>query len=146
MSVSSIITGLKSVISTTLPTYKELNFGVEITDNVRSFSQKRYSVIAHGSSETASRTREVTVDQKFTITLTDNYTRNPVEDTSKQAVINSLHDIVLSLYASIVNQKAGAPANVMIVNNLALDDFEDVKDKELIIFKMNFNIRHRMPL
>jgi hypothetical protein len=146
MSVSAIVTGLKSVIETTLTSFEELNFAVETQDNPRRTSENRYAVLPLGINEVEGRNLEVTVDQTFKIKFTNNYNRNSTNDTSKQSVINSLLDNMLTVYAAIVKGKAGAPSSVMNVYNMSVENPIDMKENELIILEMSFLIRHRQSL
>lgn len=146
MSVSSIVAGIKTILATSLPTFSELNYAVEIEDNPRRTSENRWAVVSLGASETEGRIQEVTVDQTFKIKFTNNYNRNSTDDTSKQTVINSLQDGMLTVYAAIVKGKAGDASNVMNVYNMTIDDPIDIKDKELIVLEMSFTIRHRKSL
>lgn len=145
--VSNIISGLKTVISTTLgSTYAELPFGYNIDDNSKIVARKGYSCKPSGTSEVDGINKVYTVDQGFEIILNDVFLSSSTNDSAKRSAIISLYDKIFDIYVEIVKQKAGNPANVMIVNNMSIEEPEIFEEADFATIRMRLNIKHRFSI
>lgn len=144
--VNSLVSSLTSLCDSFLGTdYSELKQKHEVELNTFKGSNKKYGVISGDISGTSGATCFVTVDQEFTINITNSYVSVTTSDSSKDNAIIELQDISLELYNEIIKTKANNPSIVMIIDSLS-STIEELEEDKVIVNKLRFTIKYRKAL
>lgn len=141
MSVSSILTSLKTEVSTILGAdWSELKHVYNLEDNSFRVSDKNYGVGALSGSSVSGTTKAVTVDFDFFVVLVENFI-NRDGDANERAALSDIYDKLDDINDSIFQKKLNN-ANVLVVQDLSFDAPEKI-DRGTIAVRVNFTIKYR---
>ena len=105
MSVSSILTSLKTEVSTILgANWSELKHVYNLEDNSFRVSDKNYGVGALSGSSVSGTTKAVTVDFDFFVVLVENFI-NRDGDANERAALSDIYDKLDDINDSIFQKK-----------------------------------------
>lgn len=145
--INTLTTNLKSTVAATLgATYSELGHVIDLDKNSFKKSAKRYGVRPLSSVEVEGVTKYHTHDQTFEVVLTDWFRDQLVTDSDQRDRGIALHVQHISLYSEIIKQKAGTPANVIIVRDLTIAEPEYIQEENVVAVRATFTIRYRQSL
>lgn len=143
--VSTLVSSLESLVSTTLGSgYSKLNFVYDLSKNKWSTSGKRYGVIPLSIEQGDDIIGVNTFNQTFTITITDQWAVNQIDDLSTQAVILGLYTACHDILDAINDTKAGAPQLVVIVNSSSIDEPEFFQADRVVAVTITINLKYRI--
>lgn len=145
--VTDLVAGILSEVSAALgASYSELPVAVNPEDNGKRMTAKRYAVLPGGIIETEGVLRYYTVDQLFTVLITDDYVKRNANDSVKRSVSNSLMNKAHDIYTRVVQTKAGVPSSVMNVKDLSIDEPLYFEEEDTVVINVGFTITYRQPL
>lgn len=141
MSVSSILTSLKSQVATTLgASWSELNYVYDLEKNTASNNESKYGIGVLNGSSVAGTTRSVTVDFNFFVVLTK-YIINRSSDENERTALSTIYDKFEDINKNVFQKKL-SNANVLLVSDLNYDSPELIGDNTISV-KVNFTIKYR---
>lgn len=145
--VTTILTNMLSTISTTLGAgYQELRHVYDVTKNDIRTAKLAYGVRPLSAlSSDPGMLRAYTVDQSFEIILSDTITRG-ASDAERTTAIGTMFDKADEIFKVLVNTKAGAASYVLVVNNPAMSEPEFLEDNQIVLLRMQLNIRYRSTI
>ena len=147
--VTDIKAGIKSICVSTLgSSYSELSYTMDVEKNNFKGNTNRYGVLAGALDQNEGRgcMGKYTVDQVYTIKFTDSYGSKPTSDEAQVATIDDLLNKALVLYKNLVNNQAGAPSVVTMVENLRILEPKSIEGSNLVVITMEINITYRKVL
>ena len=147
--VSNIKAGIESRIDASLPSYKKLSYQLDIAKNKFKGDRKGYAVTPLSSNETDSTLGVLTMDQTFSVTLTDSYNagaQSQVNDEAKANVVVTLTDNILSLYKDISVNKKGIDSSVLLINNLSISEAEFIEEEKLAYVTCSFTVKYKLNI
>lgn len=146
MRVRDLIDNIKSISANFLGSeYHELSNVYEIEKNARLETELGYGVLAESITLVDGNLGFNTIDQNFTIVVTDYYISTSDGDLEKQDAVIGLLDKVQDLYTDIVEKKANAPSTVIIINDMSVD-IEELDEQKSVVARMTFNVKYRNRL
>jgi len=143
--VTTIITNMKTQIAAATG-FTELSLVVDPENNAKRMTKSRYGIIPGAANETDSNIGHYTVDHDFTVQLTDDYIKLKADDSNKRTVTNSLMDKAHDVYQKIVKTKAGTPASVMNVKNLAVSEPIYFENEDTVLVNVGFTLTYRISI
>lgn len=144
--VRELVDNLKSITGAFLGTeYHELSSVYDLEENARLETELGYGVIAGDITLVEGNTGFNTMDQTFSIIVTDYYISTTDGDIDKQDKVIGLLDEIQDLYNKIVEIKAGLPAQVIIINDMSTN-IEELDESKTVVARMDFNIKYRNKL
>ena len=149
MEVTDIKATIKTRIATVLGSpWSELPHAIDITKNSFKGNAKGYGVIAGGilQEETFGVLGSYSVNQTFTIKLTDSFSTKPADDSARQTVMDDLMDKSLDIYKDLINTRAGSPASVIHVTDLDVGEVEELVGSNVMSLTMTFIVKYRKGL
>ena len=145
--ITDIVSGIKSeLIAVVGPTYRELPYVVDIEKNSSNNNDNGYGVRALVGNQVSGTVKSVTITQSFEVVLTKSFRESSISDDNLRVAENTLKDLMNDVYASLVNNKAGTPANVMNVNDLQLQQTEVVSESKFVAQRATMDITYRYSL
>lgn len=145
--VTSILTNVLSTISSTLGgSYQELRHIYDVTKNDIRTAKLGYGVrpLSASNSEPGI-LRVYTVDHGFEVILTDTITRG-ASDTERTTAIGTMYDKADEIFKALVNSKAGSASYVLVVNNPSMSEPEFLEENQIVVLRMQLNIRYRSAI
>lgn len=141
MSLSSIITSLKSEVASVLGAeWSELNYVYELEDNNFRNASNGYGVgVTSGNSVTGT-TKAITLDFGFFVVLTKTFV-NRQSDANEREVLSDILD-AFDLINKNVFQKKLNNSNILVVQDISYESPERV-EKGTIAIRVNFTIKTR---
>tara|TARA_Y100001936_G_C15973559_1_gene612503 strand:+ start:634 stop:1080 length:447 start_codon:yes stop_codon:yes gene_type:complete len=147
--VSNIKAGIEARIEASLPEYKKLSYQLDIPKNKFKGNAKRYAVEPLSGNETESTLGAITLDQTFSITLTDSYNsgaKSQVNDEVKVDAILSLKDDIITLYKDISNNKKSIDNTVLLINDLNISEAEFIEEEKLAYVTCSFTVKYKINI
>jgi len=147
--VSNIKAGIESRIDASLPSYKKLSYQLDIAKNKFKGDRKGYAVTPLSSNETDSTLGVLTMDQTFSVTLTDSYNagaQSQVNDEAKANVVVTLTDNILSLYKDISVNKKSIDSSVLLINDLSISEAEFIEEEKLAYVTCSFTVKYKLNI
>lgn len=145
--VSQIRSAIETRLSTVLGvTYSELDYKLDVLKNNFRSKKKGYGCIQGDIFNVTGPLKHVTVDQTFTVILTDDFVNVSKNDANAITVAETLADKMNDIYVDLQQTKIGLAT---IILNIVLDsvdepeyDFED----NIAIVRGNFTVKYRTVL
>ena len=147
--VTTIKAAVKARVASVLgSSYSELPHAIDVEKNNFRSNSLGYGVLSGAISqdEAFGVLKSYSVNQAFTIKITDTFKTKPTDDSDRQTTIDNLMDKVLNIYKDLINTRAGAPSLVIQVADLELDDPEVFEDSNVAVVTMNITIKYRKGL
>lgn len=142
--LSSIFSGVKGIVSSTLPSdYSELSHVYDIKKNKFTGAEKRFGVIPRQVAELPGVTKANTLEQEYSILLTDSYISIVGGDSGIIDKILELQGLFESIFTQLVVQKAGHP-NCLLVSGFTIGEALVVQEEKLIIIEGGVKVRYRV--
>jgi len=142
--LSSIFNGVKGVVSSTLPSdYVELSHVYDIKKNKFTGAEKRFGVIPRQVAEAPGVTKANTLEQEYSMLLTDSYISIVGGDSGIIDKIIELQGLFESVFTQLVVQKAGNP-NCLLVSDFSVGEALVVQEEKLIIIEGSVKVRYRV--
>ena len=146
MRVRDIVDNIKTLVGDFLGIeYHELSNVYNLESNVRMDTELGYGVIAEDITLTEGNLGFNTIDQTFTVLVTDYYISNSDGDLEKQDAIINLLDKIQDVYDRLVETKVNYPSQVIIINDMSVN-IEELDENKSVVARMSFNIKYRNRL
>jgi len=142
---------VRSQLSTLLPsTFKELDYSISPAKNNFRGNSERFGVTPQGAVEVPGTTTFVTMDQEFTIVLTNGFTANRDNDTVQLDQGLDLYEQMDSIQRQLIKVKAGG-ANILLSTILQVSDFsisdpEYLEVEKVVILEATMLVRYRKSI
>jgi len=139
--VNTIITNAKSLLSTYLTGYTQLDYEYDIESNHFKNKNKRYGFIPKNASRSEGTTRSSTFEHVFQLILTTDF-NNKSDDTQQRAAVAELFEKTHDMYKIFANNALGAS----LVEVVSISEPEVLDDKTVIVLRSDINIKYRYNL
>jgi len=145
--IATLVSNIKTRVAAVLTSaYSEMPIGILPEENGKRMTAKRYAVVTGSAIETGSVNCYYTMDQTFTIKLTDHYVKRAGDDSAKQSATLAIMDKFLDIYKDLVNTKAGTPASVMNVKDLNIDSPQYFENEDSVLIEASVVVTYRVAL
>lgn len=147
MSVSTLTSSIKTSVASTLgASYTELGYANDLAKNTFKGNDKRYAVIPKGLSEESGVTGYVTLEQDYTVILTDGFINKPLSDSVQQANVIALQDLAIAIYKKLVQTKCGSPNTCLTVRELSLSEPQFLDKENVVVITATLKVKFRNSL
>ena len=142
--VEDIVAAIEAQILALLPTYTELQWKYLPDKNNYFNNALKFGVIPSAGFSQPTTIKNVSVNQAFTIILTNDYVNSNDTDSAQQEAIFELYKAINDIYVNIEGKKLG----VNEVLDISLGTIEApffLEEQSVCILTTDFNILYRSP-
>ena len=140
--VTDIFSGIETVVTTNVPTFKKLPRIYDLEDNDFRRIKDGYAVRHLEALNSETVVREYTLDHRFEVILTTRVI-DKKNDTVIQTAINDLYDKADEILADLISTKISLPTTVLVVNDPAINEPELLEGNERVVMRFSFNVKYR---
>lgn len=145
--INDIKSGIITRLGTSIPTYSQLAYQIDVSKNKFKGNSKGYSVQPSAASETEGLIGSFTMDHSFTITLSNSYNngaKSGLGDTLQSSRVTELTDDILEVYRDLVINKKNINSSILLVNDLNIENAEFLEEEKVITISFNINIKYKI--
>lgn len=143
--VKEIREGIEGIITTTLPTWKKLDFKFDLTKNNANNSSLRFGVKSLEGPSGISILKNYTVNRTFEISFMNDHVVTQDNDTNIQTSIDIIESAIDEVLVAIVSSKAGVADKVLLVDLLSIEA-PDFSIQSVTFINLTLNISYKRLL
>jgi len=140
--VKDIATAFEAQVAIVLPTYAELDWKYLVDKNNYFNNALRFGVIPSGGFSASTIIKSVTVNQTFTLILTNEYVNSNDTDSQQQDSIFELYDAVNEVYVAVEGKKLGL-TQVLDISLGTIDTPFFIEEQKVAVLTTDFSIQYR---
>ena len=144
--VNDIIAAAKGEIATLLPTYTQLDYEYDLTQNNFTNRPLRFGFTPGSITFLEGRTlRHVTVEQEFEVILTTDFA-NQDDDTNQAIAVGVLYEASHDVIKSLTSTKLGLPSLVLLVTGDTMDEPEFLEDNTIAAIRTTISVTYKYAI
>lgn len=143
--VRDITVGLETEVATETG-YSKLKYVEQIEENSFNNFGENYSIRPLASFESPGSTKTLTSTQTFEVVLTSSYIQSAASDSSLQTKKLDMYEKMLDTVIRIEKNKAGVPASVLNINNLAIQEPQVLFNQKVVVLTATIDVLYRINL
>ncbi len=144
--IENIITGGKGIITATLPNHAQIDYGYDTDKNSDKGKGKAFDLIVGPGDVGGGRLGFITIEQAFTVILTEVF-NNQDDETKQRIAVNNVYENAHDLLKVLVRSKMGVtPAPTGCVDKVTFNSFDDlifIDDNSVVVLNTNILVSYR---
>lgn len=145
--IETIRDGILATMSTVLGAgFSEMPYVNDPLKNNFRGNNDRYGTRQLAANQTPGVTRYMTFEQTFEIVLSKSYYQSSIGDSGARSAALELSGLMNDIHKELINTKAGAPAVVLHVNQLDVEEPQFVEESKFVLLKGQVLLQWRINL